>query len=270
MLRFRSHGRSWTELSIEPERGVVLNEPSGVAPGQHAGGSRIRVLIVDDHPPIREWVRATLTPHGFEVIEARSGDEALALMEQGLHVSAAICDVLMPHAEVEGIAAARTLWHEYGVPCLILTSVQEAGSRLAAVYAGAMGYVLKDAAKGDLLVRSVQAIVKGQRPSDALAAIAVSTGEARQISETRTAKLRAMAQLTPQQRVVAGLILQGKTNQEIAETLVLSRGTVNSHVSNILQRLNLATRREVRTRILLDLPGQRQQAGSTERSTDAA
>lgn len=269
MLRFRSHGRSWTELSVGPEIGAVLGEPTVIAPGHRGGGRHVRVLIVDDHPPIRDWVRATLTPHGFEVVEARSGDEALALMEQGLRVSAAICDVLMPHAEIEGIAAARALWHECGVPCLILTSVQEAGSRLAAVYAGAMGYVLKDAAQSDLLVRSVQAIIKGQRPSDVLAAISVSPTEARQLSETRTAQLRAIAQLTPQQRVVAGLILQGKTNQEIAEQLVLSRGTVNTHVSNILQRLNLATRREVRTRILLDLPGQ-QQGGQKERKTDAA
>lgn len=270
MLRFRSHGRSWAELTTGPERCTVRDEVFGTAPGHHMGESRVRVLIVDDHPPIREWVRATLTPHGFEVIEARSGDEALGLMGQGLQVSAAICDVLMPHAEVEGIAAARALWHEYGVPCLILTSVQGAGSRLAAVYAGALGYVLKDVAQGDLLVRSVQAIVRGQRPSDALAAISVSPGEARQLSETRTAQLRALAQLTPQQRVVAGLILQGKTNQEIAEALVLSRGTVNTHVSNILQRLNLATRREVRTRILLDLPGQKHPVGVIERSTDAA
>ncbi|MFV9507630.1 MAG: response regulator [Oscillochloridaceae bacterium umkhey_bin13] len=269
MLRFRSHGRTWAELAAGPEP-MGYDEGLAVAPGCHADDLRLRVLIVDDHPPIRDWVRTTLTPHGFAVVEARSGDEALAMVRQGLGVSAAICDVLMPHAEIEGIAAARVLWHEYNVPCLILTSVQEAGSRLAAVYAGAMGYVLKDAAQSDLLVRSIQAIVKGQRPSDALAAIAISTDEARQISETRTAQLRAIAQLTPQQRVVAALILQGKTNQEIAEALVLSRGTVNSHVSNILQRLNLATRREVRTRILLDLPGQHPEGSATERSSHAA
>jgi non-specific serine/threonine protein kinase len=63
--------------------------------------------------------------------------------------------------------------------------------------------------------------------------IAISAGEAWQIAEIRAAYLRAMEQLTPQQRVVAGLILEGKTNQEIAERLVLSRGTVNSHVSHI-------------------------------------
>lgn len=270
MLRFRSYGRSWAELSAGLEGCTGPQATFNAAPGRHPDELRLRVLIVDDHPPIRDWVRAILTPHGFDVVEARSGDEALALMRQGLVVSAAICDVLMPHAEIEGIAAARVLWHEYGVPCFILTSVQEAGSRLAAVYAGAMGYVLKDVAQSDLLVRSIQAIVKGQRPSDALATIAVSTDEARQISETRTAHLRAIAQLTPQQRVVAALILQGKTNQEIAEALVLSRGTVNSHVSNILQRLNLATRREVRTRILLDLPGQRLEGGTIERSSHAA
>lgn len=213
------------------------------------------MLVVDDHPPIREWIHAALAPHGFDTLPARSGDEALDLMRQRLTVHAAICDLLMPHAEIEGIAAARVLWYEYGVPCLILTSVQEASSRLAATYAGAMGYVLKDAAHTELLIRSVKALVSGQRPRDPLASVTVSDTEARQIAETRAAYVRTMEQLTPQQRVVAALILEGKTNQEIAETLVLSRGTVNTHVSNILQRLNLATRREVKTRVLLNVPG---------------
>lgn len=216
---------------------------------------RRHVLVVDDHPPIRAWVRETLAAHMIDVTPARSGEEALDLVAQGEHFDAAICDVLMPHAEIEGIAAARALWYDHGVPCLILTSVQEAGTRLAAIYAGAMGYVLKDMAEADVLVRNVMTLLQGQRPQDPLASIAISEGEARQIAEIRAAYLRAMEQLTPQQRVVAGLILEGKTNQEIAERLVLSRGTVNSHVSNILQRLNLATRRDVKTRVLLSYPG---------------
>jgi DNA-binding NarL/FixJ family response regulator len=214
-----------------------------------------RVLIVDDHPPIREWVRMVLTPHGFDVREARSGEDALALARQGVALNLAICDILMPHAQIEGIATARALWYEHAVPCLILTSVQEAESRLAAAYAGAVGYVLKDAAQTDLLLRSVQAAVSGQRPPDPRVALGVSDIEARQVAETRAAYTRSLDLLTPQQRVVAALILEGKTNQEIAEQLVLSRGTVNSHVSSILQRLNLETRREVKTRVLLHLEG---------------
>jgi DNA-binding NarL/FixJ family response regulator len=212
------------------------------------------VLVIDDHPPIREWLRAILAPVGFTVVEARSGEEALELVRSGaVTITVAICDILMPHAEIEGIAAARILGNEHGIPCLILTSVQEATSRLAAAYAGAAGYVLKDAAHGELLVRSVQAIATGQRPQDPLTALHIGPGEARRVAETRAAQVRAFEQLTPQQRVVAALILEGKTNQEIAETLILSRGTVNTHVSNILQRLNLATRREVRTRVLLEI-----------------
>lgn len=217
---------------------------------------RRHVLVLDDHPPIRAWVRETLAPHMIDVTPARSGEEALDLVAQGAQFDAAICDVLMPHAAIEGIAAARALWYEHGIPCLILTSVQEAGTRLAAIYAGAIGYVLKDMAEADVLVRNVLSLLQGQRPQDPLASIAISEREARQIAEIRAAHLRAMEQLTPQQRVVAALILEGKTNPEIAEQLVLSRGTVNSHVSNILQRLNLATRRDVKTRVLFDHPGQ--------------
>jgi RNA polymerase sigma factor (sigma-70 family) len=134
-----------------------------------------------------------------------------------------------------------------------------------------MGYVLKDVAESDVLVRSVIALLQGQRLQDPLAVIAISEAEARQIAEIRAAYLRAMEQLTPQQRVVAGLILEGKTNHEIAERLVLSRGTVNSHVSNILQRLNLATRRDVKTRVLLSYPGasDSQQSRPRERGREA-
>jgi DNA-binding NarL/FixJ family response regulator len=237
---------SHTALSDISQIGV------GVKPAL-ACGSRHRVLVVDDHPPICEWVRQSLAAAHCEVIAAQSGEEALALLRQGATtIQAAICDILMPHAEIEGIAVARALWYEYNVPCLVLTSADDPASRLAAAYAGAMGYVLKNTAYTALLVRSVTALLRGQRPPDALTVAGVSEHEARQIAETRAAYARSMAQLTPQQRVVAALILEGKTNQEIAETLVLSRGTVNSHVSNILQRLNLATRRAVKTRVLLD------------------
>jgi DNA-binding NarL/FixJ family response regulator len=127
------------------------------------------------------------------VTPARSGEEALDLLAQGEHFDAAICDVLMPHAEIEGIAAARALWYDHGVPCLILTSVQEAGTRLAAIYAGAMGYVLKDMAEADVLVRNVLTLLQGQRPQDPLASIAISAGEARQIAEIRAAGKRSQS-----------------------------------------------------------------------------
>ena len=222
---------------------------------QRFAHSSPRVLVVDDHPAIREWVGATLSPYGISVTEARSGEEALHLVCDGQRFAAAICDVLMPHAQIEGIEAARWLTHDYGIPCLILTSVEEASTRLAAVYAGAVGYVLKDVAQADLLVRSVSDLLQGRKPRDPLVAIGVSAHEARHIAERRAAVTRATEQLTPQQRVVAELIIEGKTNHEIAQILVLSRGTVNSHVSNILQRLNLVTRRAVKTRVLLDHAG---------------
>lgn len=214
-----------------------------------------RVLVIDDHPPIREWLTAILPPLGVTVVAVRSGDEALALVRRGERFAGAICDVLMPHAEIEGVEAARSLWHDHRIPCLILTSVQEAGTRLAALYAGAMGYVLKDLAHAELMRASVAALLAGHAPPDLRTTLAVSDEEARQIDERRAAQLRALEQLTPQQRVVAQLLQDGKTNREIAELLVLSRGTVNTHVSHILQRLNLATRREVKTRVLFATHG---------------
>lgn len=210
---------------------------------------------MDDHPPIREWLAETLAPLGVGVLPARSGDEALAIIQAGEHVDAAICDVLMPHAAIEGVETARMLWHDHGIPCLMLTSVQEAGARQAALYAGAIGYVVKDLAHGDLLRASVAALLAGDALPDPLTTISVSDAEARQIDERYAAYIRAIEQLTPQQRVVAQLLQAGKTNREIAEQLVFSRGTVNTHVSHILERLNLATRREVKTRVLFAYTG---------------
>lgn len=222
-----------------------------------------RILVIDDHPPIREWLADALTPLGAEVLPARSGDEAIAMIRAGERADAAICDVLMPHAEIEGVAAARILWHEHGIPCLMLTSAHDAGARLAALYAGAIGYIVKDLAHGDLVRASVAALLAGDPLPEPLREIPVSDAEARQIDERAAAYARAMEQLTPQQRVVAQLLQEGKTNREIAEQLVLSRGTVNTHVSHILERLNLATRRDVKTRVLFAFTGYGVETGRT-------
>jgi RNA polymerase sigma factor (sigma-70 family) len=213
------------------------------------------MLILDDHPPIREWLADLLAPLGIGTISARSGEEALGFVRDGAPVAAAICDVLMPHAEIEGVEAARMLWHDHGIPCLMLTSVQEAGARVAALYAGAIGYVVKDLAHGDLVREGIRALLAGDDLPDPLATIAVSDAELRQIDERHAACVRAIEQLTPQQRVVAQLLQEGKTNREIAEQLVLSRGTVNTHVSHILERLNLVTRRAVKSRVLFSHDG---------------
>ncbi len=213
-----------------------------------------QVLVIDDHPPIRDWLAMVLAPLGIAVLPARSGEEALALIRAGTRVDAAICDVLMPPAAMEGVAVARILWHDYGIPCLILTSVQEAGARLAALYAGVFGYVVKARASADHMRASVSALLTGAPLPDPLTTLAISAAELRQIEERQAAAARALAQLTPQQRVVAQLVQEGKTNREIAEHLVLARSTVNTHVSHILERLNLVTRRAVKTRVRFTTP----------------
>lgn len=249
----------WLRAVIE--QGRLTTDTTTQQPSEIARPTTARVLVVDDHPPIHEWLAAVLAPLGVQVLPARSGDEALALIRAGERVDAAICDVVMPHTTIEGVATARLLWHDYGIPCLILTSVQEAGARRAALYAGAIGYVVKDRAHGDLIRASVAALLTGEALPEPLAGISVSDAEMRHIDERTAAAVRAMQQLTPQQRVVAQLLQEGKTNREIADKLVLSRGTVNTHVSHILERLNLVSRREVKTRVLFASMGQGAEQG---------
>ncbi|HEU5086977.1 MAG TPA: response regulator transcription factor, partial [Roseiflexaceae bacterium] len=214
-----------------------------------------RVLIVDDHPPIRDWVARTLLPHGVTVVEAQSGQDALDRLDTLLPLSLAICDLAPSQGNDEGSILARTLWYERHIPCLVLAGPDDAAARLETLYAGAFGFLAKNCATPELLVSCVLALLDGQPLPSCARNLAPSVVEACAIAERRAAERRAREHLTPQQRVVAGLIQQGKTNQEIAAQLVLSRGTVNSHVSNILHRLNLETRRQVKQRVLLLTPG---------------
>lgn len=241
--------------------------------GSWAGSEAI--LIIDDQPPIREWLMDLLAPLGVAVVAARSGDEALALVraDNKLQIRAALCDLFMPHAApeggvmsgvmnggalegevieggvLEGIEAARILWYDHGIPCLMLSRVEDARARLAALYAGAFGYLCKDRAHGAMVRTSVASLLAGRPLREAGFHLAVSTADVRHVGEQAAAYARAMEQLTPHQRVVAQLLAEGKTNREIAAQLVLSRGTVNSHVSHILERLNLSNRREVKSRV---------------------
>lgn len=239
---------SWFRTSTDtpPQPNPKVAPAPVLPPAATASGTRRwRVLVIDDHVPIQEWIRETLTPHQIDVTAVRSGEEALDLIESGERFDAAICDVMIPHAEIEGIAAARILWHEHNIPCLMLTSVQEAGARFAALYAGAMGYVLKDMAAASLLRDHVQAVLEGRPVPDPTLSFHLTEREVQQIAEIQASYQRMIELLTPQQRVIAQMIMAGKTNREISEELHLSRSTVNTHVSNILQRLNLATRRAV-------------------------
>jgi len=215
--------------------------------------SRKRILVVDDIVIVRERVGDLLARNGYVSIPAASGEEAIQKAQDGPRVALALLDVLMPEAQVEGIEAARILTHQHHIRCLMLTSVVEATTQVAAQLAGALGYLVKDVVTGDAaLLAAVQAALAGDPIPDQMTGLKLSKAEALAARQRQVAIETAYAQLTVRQHAVADLARQGLTNAEIADALGVEESTVSSHMREVLARLGLAGRRELRARTVYD------------------
>jgi two-component system response regulator NreC len=211
------------------------------------------ILVVDDMAIVRDRVCDLLIRHGHNAIAAESGEAALAVAQSGQPIALAVLDILMPDARIEGIEAARALTYTYAIPCLMLTTIQEAGTRAAALFAGALGYLVKDVATGDAaILAGVRAALAGEPVPDPLANLPIDDTEIVSIHQRRRFLDDAYGQLTPRQREVAHLAAQGLTNEEIGAQLHIEVATVNSHIGEVLGRLRLTGRRDLRPRVIYD------------------
>ena len=206
---------------------------------------RQRILVVEDQEIFRRSVSDLLNRHGIETIAAESGEAALALARSEAYIALGIIDILMPEADIEGIEAARILTREFAIPCLMLTSVVEAGSRAAAALAGALGYLVKDVVNDAAILAGVKAALAGDPIPDPLAGLQIDRAEALAIRQREQRLKVAYTGLTPRQQEVATLMAQGLTNEQIAERLVVSVATVNTHVQEVLAKLDLRSRKKL-------------------------
>ncbi|MBG6092450.1 response regulator transcription factor [Actinomadura viridis] len=196
----------------------------------------IRVLIADDHPVVRQGLRTFLgIQDDIEVVgEAGDGLAAVSLAES-LKPDIVLMDLKMPGAD--GLAALTEL-RARGVDArvLVLTSVTERGHVLPAVQAGAAGYLYKDV-DPRALVQAIRAVHDGHVlfAPDAAEAM-LRTGPAGAGDD------RGPAALTEREREVLVQIARGRSNREIARTLVVSEKTVKTHVSNLLMKLGVQDR----------------------------
>lgn len=195
----------------------------------------IRVLIVDDHEMVRSGLNAFLSgTDDLEPIgEAGSGEEAIRLCEE-LRPDVVLMDMMMPG--IGGVEATRAIVARCAdVRVIALTSFPEEGLVNQALEAGAMSYLLKTVASAELAC-AVRDAVAG-RPTLA--------PEAMQALIRRATRPPAPGQdLSPREREVLALMKQGLSNRAIADELVISRSTVDFHVSNILGKLGVASRTE--------------------------
>ena len=200
----------------------------------------IRILLADDHRFFRDGVRALLSgvPEFVVVDEAGNGEEAVSKTEQH-RPDVILMDLQMPG--LTGVEATRRILRAHpkaGV--IIITMFEDTDSVLAALRAGARGYILKDADEDELL-RSVRAVASGE----ALFGPAVAQRLLKYISEVAPSAPRtAFPELTEREREVLALIAEGLTNHDIADRMSLSLKTARNHVSNILAKLQVADRGE--------------------------
>jgi DNA-binding NarL/FixJ family response regulator len=195
----------------------------------------IRLLIVDDHTVVREGLQTLLADEpGIEIIgEAATGTQAVRLAID-LHPDVVLMDLVMP--DMDGIAATRLIQRDSpGTRILVLTTFADDQRVRDAILAGAVGYLLKDVLKPDLL-RAIQAAAQG---------IPTLHPEAQRHLMRHMAHPEPrspVAELTQRERDVLRLIAGGHNNRDIAAMLHLTEGTVKGYVSTILAKLGLADR----------------------------
>ena len=195
---------------------------------------QIRVVLVDDHRVVRQGLRAYLEsfPDLVVIGEASSGEEVLRFIETWVP-DVVVMDLLMPGGidGVETIRRVRQLTPHTQI--IALTSYTDNSRVIAVLRAGALGYVRKDAAP-DILLAAVRAAARGQSLLDPAIARAVLQELVRDEQPDIVLSER-------EQEVLRQLAL-GRTNREIAETMMVSPETVKTHVGNILAKLHLAHR----------------------------
>ena len=208
----------------------------------------IRVLLVDDHPVVRDGLRGMFASEpGVEVVgEADNGVAAVAAAQQ-LRPDVVLMDLRMPGQD--GVAATRELRRTMpGVAVLVLTTFDTDGDIQRGIAAGAIGYLLKDASPADLM-HGVRAAARGE-------AALSPTVAARLMARTRAP---APEPLTARERQVLTLVADGLTNRQIGRRLGVSETTVKTYLVRCFGKLGVDDRTAAVTvalqRGLLDLGG---------------
>jgi DNA-binding NarL/FixJ family response regulator len=197
---------------------------------------KIRVLVADDHQLMRSGIRLMLEREGDLMVvgEASNGREAVALAKT-LKPDVVIMDIGM--ANLNGIEAARQMTQERPEVAVMMLSMHSDESYvLRALRAGARGYLLKDSAEQDL-IKAVHVVAGGKSFFSPAVSRMLLDDYVRKLKRSDTDD--AYDLLTPRERELLQLIAEGKSNKDIANLLNLSVYTVESHRSNLMQKLNL-------------------------------
>jgi DNA-binding NarL/FixJ family response regulator len=207
---------------------------TGGEPGP-GGGQRIRVLIADDHPVVRQGLRVLLEVAGdMQVVGEASDGQDVARMAAELTPDVILLDLKMPGMKgpdvIADLAARR-----FPARTLVLTSVTDPAAAHAALQAGAAGLLYKDV-DPDALLRAIRSVHDGN-----LLLPAETAGTLLRRDRDRAAT-SGLAVLTGREREVLEQIRHGRSNREIARVLGVAEKTVKTHVSSVLAKLGVQDR----------------------------
>jgi DNA-binding NarL/FixJ family response regulator len=203
----------------------------------------IRIVVADDHPIVRAGIVGLLeTAAGIEVVgEAADGAEAVALAEAE-RPDLVLMDLRMPG--VDGASAtAQIVAAGTGTRVLVLTTYETDDHILAAIEAGASGYLLKAAPQAEILA-GIRAVAAGETVlAPSIAAKLVSRVRANAASDP-------LPSLSPREREVLALVADGRSNPEIARALYLGEATVKTHLLHVFEKLGVNDRTRAVTRAM--------------------
>jgi DNA-binding NarL/FixJ family response regulator len=203
----------------------------------------IRLLLVDDQSLICQGLKAMLSlEDDLEVVGiANNGEQALKQVE-ALHPDVVLMDVRMP--VMDGREATRKIYQQYpDVKVLVLSTFDDSQYITDAIRAGAKGYLLKDMPSEEL-AQAIRAVHRGYTQ--------LGPGLLEKFAKTMTAAgavakptLPTTTHLTPREQEVLRLVGMGYTNRDVAQSLYISENTVKTHVTHLLNRLNLRNRAQL-------------------------
>jgi two-component system, NarL family, response regulator NreC len=202
----------------------------------------IRILLADDHTVVRKGLRMLLESQtGFEVVaDACDGRETIALAEQH-QPDVLVLDVAMP--VLNGIEAARQIFAKFPHIAIVFLSMHaDEGYVLKALKCGARAYLLKDSAEYDLIA-AIKAVSEGKAFFSPAISKMLVEDYMRQMRERDVEDSYEL--LTTREREILQLLAEGKSNKDAASLLNLSTYTVETHRSNIFQKLNLHSTAEL-------------------------
>ncbi|MBB3242180.1 DNA-binding NarL/FixJ family response regulator [Pseudomonas sp. Tn43] len=203
----------------------------------------LRLVLADDHEVTRTGFVALLAGHPqFEVVgQARDGQEAVDACER-LLPDIVILDIRMP--VLNGLGAARILQQRLPALKVVIFTMDDSPDHLeAAMNAGAVGYLLKDASR-DEVIDALQRVAAGEEALNS----AVSARLLRRMTERNTSGAAPAETLTARERQVLGLVATGFSNREIGEELGITTGTAKAHVERVIGKLGAADRTQAAVR----------------------